>query len=384
MKATLANYTLTMMRGGGETRDLNLARELRLLGVDVTLVSIDPVVGKVRYPISEGPWRLIRSPYCRDWVYRLMEIPRGGRLASLLLRLDVELFSRRLVNLVSSADYEVDILQGAGLYPAVKARTRARIPVVIRAQGGSPPAPFVPLVAQASAIIGDGWDAENFEKRTGRALVEIPGGVDLNAFHRVPSAVRASLNLGEAEVVLYVGRFAPLKNVALLIDAFAQLARRREQARLLLVGDGPLESALCKQAAALGVQDRMLFVGSVPNRELAPYYSAADVFALPSKFDNSPNAVLEAMACELPVVATNVGGVPRYVSDGETGLLVEPETSALAEALERMLSDARLRSSLAAAGLEMVRSRFSWRQSAQRLIALYAQLLQPAPAVSSL
>ena len=241
------------------------------------------------------------------------------------------------------------------------------------------PLPFVPLVHQASAIIGDGWDAENFEKRTGRALVEIPGGVDLNAFHRVPSTVRASLNLGDAEVVLYVGRFAPLKNVALLIDAFSRLARRRERARLLLVGDGPLEPALRKQADALGVQDRIVFVGSIPNRELAPYYSAADVFALPSKFDNSPNAVLEAMACEVPVVATNVGGVPRYVSDGDTGLLVEPDAAALAEALERALSDASLRSSLVTAGLEMVRSRFSWRQSAERLISLYEQLLRPAP-----
>jgi glycosyltransferase involved in cell wall biosynthesis len=382
MKVTLANYTLTMMRGGGETRDLNLARELRSLGVDVTLVSIDPFVGGVRYPISEGPSRLVRSPYCRDWVYRFMEIPKAGRLASLLLRLDVELFSHRLVDLVSSADYQIDVLQGAGLYPAVAARARAGIPVVVRAQGGSPPAPFVPLVSQASAIIGDGWDAENFEKCTGRALVEIPGGVDLDAFHRVPSTVRSSLNLGDAEVVLYVGRFAPLKNVALLIDAFSRLAHRRGQARLLLVGDGPLEPALRKQAAVLGVQDRIVFAGSIPNQQLAPYYSAADVFALPSKFDNSPNAVLEAMACEVPVVATNVGGVPRYVSDGETGLLVEPDAAALAEALEQLLSDASLRSRLVTSGLEMVRARFSWRQSAERLIALYEQLLQPTSAVS--
>jgi glycosyltransferase involved in cell wall biosynthesis len=375
MHVTLANYTLTMMRGGGETRDLNLARELRALGVDVTLVSTDPIVGGTRYPIAEGPSRLIRSPYFRDWVYRFMEIPKAGRLASLLLRLDVELFSRRLVDLVSRTDYPIDILQGAGLYPAVAAQDRG-IPVVVRAQGGSPPAPFVPLVARASAIIGDGWDAENFEKRTGRALIEIPGGVDLEAFHRVDSTVRSRFDLDEAEIVLYVGRFAPLKNVALLVDAFARLARRRERARLLLVGDGPLEPALRKQAEELRIHDRVKFAGSVPNRELAPYYSAADVFALPSKFDNSPNAVLEAMACEVPVVATNVGGVPRYVTDGKTGLLVETDPEALAEALEHLLSDAPLRTRLVAGGSEMVRSRFSWRRSAVRLVELYERLLR--------
>ena len=124
-----------------------------------------------------------------------MEIPKAGRLASLLLRLDVELFSRRLVDLVSKTNYPIDILQGAGS-SAVAARDRG-IPVVVRAQGGSPPVPFVPLVARASAIIGDGWDAENFEKRTGRALVEIPGGVDLEAFHRVDPTVRSRFDLDE-------------------------------------------------------------------------------------------------------------------------------------------------------------------------------------------
>jgi glycosyltransferase involved in cell wall biosynthesis len=376
MHVTLANYTLTMMRGGGETRDLNLARELSALGIDVTLASIDPLVGGVRYPIADGKHCLVRAPYFRDWVYRLMEFPKGGRLASFLLRLDVEIFSRRLVDLVSKPDHSIDLLQGAGLYPAVAARQRAGIPVIIRAQGGSPPAPFVPLVSRASAIIGDGWDAENFEKRTGRALVEIPGGVDLAVFKRVQPSARSRFGLEGAEVVLYVGRFAPLKNVALLVEAFGLLARRRDRARLLLVGDGPLEPALRKQAETLGVRDRVTFAGSVPNRELAPYYSSADVFALPSKFDNSPNAVLEAMACEVPVVATNVGGVPRYVASEDTGLLVETDAAELADALERVLIDSALQGKLVSAGLDMVATRFSWRRSAERLVSLYEDLLR--------
>lgn len=379
MRVTLANYTLTMMRGGGETRDLNLARELRSLGIEVTLASIQPLIGPVRYPIEEGPGLLIRSPYFRDWVYRLMDVPKMGRLASLLLRLDVELFSRRLVDLVARPDYQIDVLQGSGLYPAVAARQRAGIPVVIRAQGGSPPRHFLPLVPLADAIVGDGWDAENFEARTGRRLVEVPGGVDLNLFHRVPTDLRRALGLVDAEIVLYVGRFAPLKNVALLIEAFALLVRRRPRAALLLVGDGPLEAALRRQAAALGTGDRVRFLGSIPNRSLAPYYSLADVFALPSRFDNSPNAILESMACEVPVVATEVGGVPRYVISEANGLLVPTgDPTWLAASLERVLTDADLRNRLAAAGLEMVRTRFTWRQAAERLAALYAQLLARA------
>lgn len=383
MRVTLANYTLTMMRGGGETRDLNLARQLRTLGCDVTLVSIQPLVGAPRFPIEDGQHRLLRSPYLRDWVYRLMEAPKGGRLAALLLRLDIELFSRRLVDLVSESSYPIDVLQGAGLYPAVTARERAGMPVIIRNQGGTPPRHFLPQVAQADAVIGDGWDADHFEASTGRPLVEIPGGVDLDLFHRVPSTVRQQHDLIDREVILYVGRFAPLKNVALLISAFAALRARRPSAALVLVGEGPLEPTLRGQVERLGLTEGVRFVGSVPHQALAPYYSAADVFALPSRFDNSPNAVLEAMACEVPVVATSVGGVPRYVANDENGLLVPPgEPAALGDALEQVLDSAVLRKRLAQAGRTTVEDRFTWRRSAEKLLALYEQLVH-APAVVS-
>ena len=128
--------------------------------------------------------------------------------------------------------------------------------------------------------------------------------------------------------------------------------------------------------SSLGIIDRVVFAGSIPNRELAPYYSAANVFALPSRFDNSPNAVLEAMSCEVPVVATRVGGVPRYVTDYVTGILVDTDADQLAGALIRVLEDTDLHGRLVTGGLAMVREGFSWRRSAERPVALYEHVIR--------
>jgi glycosyltransferase involved in cell wall biosynthesis len=382
MRVTLANYTLSMMRGGGETRDLALAAELRKLGVSVELLTIKPWFGRVRHPVEGLPCRYLAAPYFRDIVYRLMLMPKGGRLASFLLRQDVLQFSGKVVELLARPEEQTDLLQAAGLYPVVELKRRRAIPVVIRNQGGLPPPHLRRYVDRADAIVGDGWDAENFQQRLGRELIEIPGGVDLELFRPTPSDLRARLGLDGAEVVLSVGRFAPLKNVSLLVEGFAELRKRRPRARLVLVGEGALEGRLRADARRLRLESAVMFTGAKPLGELASYYSMADVFALPSSFDNSPNVLLEAMACELPVVATRVGGVPRYVTDGENGLLVEPgQPAALAAALDRVLDESELRGKLVAGGLEQVRSGRSWAASARKLLELYQRLVSSSTGV---
>jgi hypothetical protein len=119
MRVTLANYTLSMMRGGGETRDLSLAAELGKLGVSVELLTIKPYFGRVRHPVDRLPCRYLPAPYFRDLVYRLMLVPKAGRLASFLLRQDLLQFSRRVVDLLARPEEQTDLLQAAGLYPVV-------------------------------------------------------------------------------------------------------------------------------------------------------------------------------------------------------------------------------------------------------------------------
>jgi glycosyltransferase involved in cell wall biosynthesis len=213
----------------------------------------------------------------------------------------------------------------------------------------------------------------------GRDLVEVSGGVDLDIFHPVSSDKRQQLGLTDSEVILYVGRFAPLKNVALLIDAFALVRRTRPRARLLLVGEGALEARLRAQVVRLGIGADVTFAGAHPLNDLPDFYSAGDVFVLPSSFDNSPNVILEAMACGRPVIATRVGGVPGFVHDGDNGLLVEPgQADELAATICRVLDDPDLRNKLVAAGSKTVRTGRSWAASARRLLTLYAELTPAA------
>ncbi len=377
MHVTIVNYVLTVMRGGGETRDLAWARELRRAGVEVRFLSIQPLLGRVRYPLDELPLDLVRAPYLREAVYTLMGVPKAGRLASLLLELESRLFCARAIRVLADRRRPLDLVHSSGLYPLVRLkRLRPEARVVVRNMGGAPPAHDQRFLPEADAVIGDGWGALNFERATGYPIHFVPGGVDAELFAPRPSDVRQRLGLEGREVVLFAGRLVPLKNLPLLLNAFAALRQRRPAAALVIAGAGPLEGMARAQAARLGIAADVHFVGAVGHSAMAAYYNAADVFVLPSTFDNSPNVVLEAMACERPVVATRVGGVPLYVQHGETGLLVESgDREGLAAALEWVLAEPEHAARLARCARERVLRSFTWERSAQRLLEVYRAVL---------
>jgi glycosyltransferase involved in cell wall biosynthesis len=375
-RVAIVNYTLSMMRGGGETRDLNFATHLRDLGCEVTLVSVDPLFGRVRHPIQGVPSRLLRAPYFRDLVYRLMVLPKTGRLATLLLNQDVKRFSRKVVELVADPAYPIDILQAAGLYPVVTVKRRRRLPVIIRNQGGLPATWMRPYVPRADAIIGDGWDALHFEEALGRELVEVTGGVDAELFRPGPPDPELTAQLAGRRVLLFVGRFVPLKNLPLLINAFAEVRKTHSDAVLVMVGEGALEGQAREQVGRLGLTEDVLFLGHRPQSRLPGLYAASEIVLLSSSFDNSPNCVLEANACERPVVATRVGGVPRYVTEGENGLLADGgDVQGFAGAIRALLDQPERSRAMGLAGRSRVLERHSWRKSAEKLLALYERLL---------
>jgi glycosyltransferase involved in cell wall biosynthesis len=126
----------------------------------------------------------------------------------------------------------------------------------------------------------------------------------------------------------------------------------------------------------LGVADRITFAGFVAHDRLAPLYRSADLFVLSSDFDNSPNVVLEAMACGLPVVATDVGGVAEYVSTSHGGALTPArDADALAAAITLWLGDPARGRQAGVFNRQRVVQQFSWRASAQRLLGVYEHVL---------
>lgn len=200
----------------------------------------------------------------------------------------------------------------------------------------------------------------------------VPNGVDADLFHpRDRAQARAGLGHGDdtRRWLLYVGRLEEAKGVLDLLAAFGEVARRRSDLRLVLVGDGGAREACARAAAALG--DRVLLAGARPLHEVPRWMAAAQALVLPSWAEGTPNVVLEALACGRRVVATEVGGTPDVVTGEELGELVPPRRpDLLAAALERGADQPYDPEAVARAG-----ARFSWDESARRIEASLQEAL---------
>jgi glycosyltransferase involved in cell wall biosynthesis len=204
----------------------------------------------------------------------------------------------------------------------------------------------------------------------------VPLGLDLRPLlEQAPDAptLRRDLQIpDEAVVVGYVGRFVPIKNIGLLVRAFAAASRERGNMWLVLAGDGPLRAEIASLAGECGVGDRLRFLGWTEN--LAALYATLDICALSSVNEGTPVAIIEAMAAGRAVIATAVGGVADVVVDGRTGVLVEAgNVEAFAAALERLAASPHERLTLGAAARHAVR-----RFSAERLVEDIDRLYETA------
>ncbi len=211
--------------------------------------------------------------------------------------------------------------------------------------------------------------------------VLLENAIDTEEFTRRVTAAEAKRRLGlppERLLIGAVGRLSAEKGFDLLIRAVDSLIRRGLDVGLCIVGAGDDEPRLRGLAVELGQTDRIRLAGF--QADPLGYYEAMDVFALSSLREGLPNVVLEALALEVPVVATRVAGVPGLIEDGLNGLLVEPnDVTALADALARVLCDADLRDRLAAAGRRTAQTRYSFKVRMDKLAGLYDQILAGEP-----
>ena len=375
MRVTMLVRCLAMMRGGGETRHLAWARELTALGVDVRIITGVPLVsGAARYPVEGVAVETIRSPYAREFVYRFQNRRGFGRLTMTALHLDEEWFCRAAWRRIAGSRPQPDIVHAHALHQTARLRT-ANIPVVINLPG-APNARYLGDLRQADALVADGWAAANLPALLGRDVDRLPKGVDAERFRPEGPSVRDALRLTGKRVVITVARLVPIKNSRLLLDAVALVRQRIAGAHLVIVGAGPEADGLKQHAAALDLSDAVTFAGYVAHADTPAFYRAADVFALSSDFDNSPNVVLEAMACGLPVVTTDVGGVRDFVADRTGGAVVPPhDARALAEGLEHYLGSPDASRAAAAYNRTRAVTEFSWRTSALRLLDVYHRVL---------
>ena len=204
--------------------------------------------------------------------------------------------------------------------------------------------------------------------------VYIPNGVDTERFH--PRECTARPDDYAHKTVVYVGRLAAEKGVAFLVRAHA-LLQHTLAARLVIVGDGPERKRLERLTRRLGTTSLIEFTG--PADDVRPYLWQANVFVLPSKHEGMPNALLEAMACGVPVIATHVPGTGEIITDRATGLLVAyNDVEGMARAIATMLTDAALSRGCAQRALACIRKQYTFAHETGRYINLYRALAKRA------
>ncbi len=187
--------------------------------------------------------------------------------------------------------------------------------------------------------------------------------------------LRRELNLPDDALAIGITcRLVEQKGVSYGLQAFARIMARFPGAHLLIVGDGPLRQPLENEAAALKLGDRIHFLGW---REDVPrLMNAFDLLLMPSLWEGFGLVILEAMACQLPVVASAVSAIPEIVVNGETGLLVPPrDVEALAEALTQLLNDAPLRRHMGMLGEDRLETEFNAERMVDQTLNLYQELI---------
>jgi D-inositol-3-phosphate glycosyltransferase len=219
-----------------------------------------------------------------------------------------------------------------------------------------------------------------------RKVVVIPPGVDLELFHPHPAAeVRAQIGLPlDAQMVLYVGRIERLKGLETLLRAAALLQQRGFLAPscpcVMVIGGDPENPQAEMQHLqslrdSLAVANVVTFLGKRPQTELPAYYSAAQAVVMPSQYESFGMVALEAMACGTPVVASGVGGLLYLIRDGRTGFHIpDSDPTALADKLQSLLSDERLRRELGRHAANIAHG-YSWERITDQMLTLYESVL---------
>jgi N-acetyl-alpha-D-glucosaminyl L-malate synthase BshA len=191
-----------------------------------------------------------------------------------------------------------------------------------------------------------------------RTIEVIPNFLDTEVYRRRPDPeFRSSLaRTSDGPIVLHVSNFRPVKRVDAALEVFRRI-RQRLTARFVLLGDGPERENIARSAVEKGLADDVLFVGEQPDP--VRFLSAADLFLLPSAQESFGLAALEAMACEVPVIASRVGGLPEIIEEGVTGFLCAPDDLAgMAQRGVALLTDHEARYAMGRAAAATVRERY--------------------------
>jgi glycosyltransferase involved in cell wall biosynthesis len=204
-------------------------------------------------------------------------------------------------------------------------------------------------------------------------ITTIPTGINLAPYQAADGRrIRQERGWGQDKVLMSIGRLAKEKNWETLLAAAAQVMQKREDVRLVLIGDGDERKALTKYARQLGIAERVEFTGQIPFAAVPHYLKAADLFCFASITETQGLVTMEALAADLPVVAVAATGTGDIVEHGQQGLLTDNDSHALAGAIEQVIGDEALRHRFKQAARARANA-FDTKLQAQRLVVVYRQ-----------
>jgi glycosyltransferase involved in cell wall biosynthesis len=264
--------------------------------------------------------------------------------------------------------------------PAVWIGCLRKVPVVVNYRGGDAERYFrasikwvAPTLRNASAIIVPSGFLEQVFSIFGFRAEIIPNIVDLNKFafkHRVSLA-----DINSPRLVI-TRNLEKIYGIETAIEAVAILKQRFPKIKVFIAGSGPLHDVLLKQVEELCLAENVEFTGKLTPEQIAGLYHDVDIMLNPTTVDNMPNSVLEALANGLPVVTTNVGGIPYIVSDNETALLVDMNNPVMMAAkVEQLIDNPGLYEKLVLNGIAQVES-YNWENVKHQWLGLYSRVME--------
>jgi L-malate glycosyltransferase len=212
---------------------------------------------------------------------------------------------------------------------------------------------------------------KEINKYTNKDISITPFGVDLNNFKPLEKEDKSDIQIG------IVKALSDKYGIGTLIKAFKMVHEEHPLTELVIVGGGPQLDDYKKLSHELNIAEKVKFIGRIPNTDVPKLINQMDIFTVPSRDQESFGvAAVEAMACGVPVVVTNVGGLPEVVMEGETGFIVPKEDpKRLAAAITRLIVDKKERLKMGHKGVEHVRKEYDWYENASRMEKLYQQTL---------
>ena len=314
--------------------------------------------------------RLVQTnaPYRPAVAGQLPVVRAGFRLLPYLVRLWQVAGESDVLHVMANSGWSWHLYAA----PAIRIAGLRGVPVVVNYRGGEAAA-FLARSAskvhrsmrRASRLAVPSVFLQRVFAQHGMSAEVVPNVVDLARFHPASAERRAAAHLVVAR------NLEPIYDNHTALRAFCLVRRSRPEARLTIAGSGPEEARLRAATAELGLDGYVRFAGRLDREAMASLYRDADLSLNPSLADNLPNSVLESMASGVPVVSTNVGGVPYLVEHGTTALLVEPrDAEGMAAAALRLLDDAALRRQLAQAAVAEAQ-KYSWPRVAPVLAEVY-------------